>query len=290
MIPNSQTNRPRWLTQRLRNGPDYEKLRNILNKSRLHTVCQEACCPNLWECFSSGIATFMIMGSHCTRNCRFCAVSYGTPDPPDSTEPARVAIAVQKLQLSYVVITSVTRDDLTDGGAYLFAQTVRKIRQIGSDTLVEVLIPDFKGDRAALKTIVDAQPNVVNHNIETVPRLYAAVRPQARYRRSLELLKQVKKCDAKVYTKSGLMLGLGEASDEVYATLQDLQDAGCRLLTLGQYLQPTQKHLPVKRFVHPEEFDNWHGIALEMGFAEVASGPFVRSSYKAQKLYQSVEP
>lgn len=290
MISNSQTNRPRWLTQRLRNGPDYEKLRNILNKSRLHTVCQEACCPNLWECFSSGIATFMIMGSHCTRNCRFCAVSYGTPDPPDSTEPARVAIAVQKLRLSYVVITSVTRDDLTDGGAYLFAQTVRKIRQIGSDTLVEVLIPDFKGDRAALKTIVDAQPNVVNHNIETVPRLYAAVRPQARYRRSLELLKQVKKCDAKVYTKSGLMLGLGEASDEVYATLQDLQDAGCRLLTLGQYLQPTQKHLPVKRFVHPEEFDNWHGIALEMGFAEVASGPFVRSSYKAQKLYQSVEP
>jgi lipoic acid synthetase len=290
MISNSQTNRPRWLTQRLRNGPDYEKLRNILNKSRLHTVCQEACCPNLWECFSSGIATFMIMGSHCTRNCRFCAVSYGTPDPPDSTEPARVAIAVQKLRLSYVVITSVTRDDLTDGGAYLFAQTVRKIRQIGSDTLVEVLIPDFKGDRAALKTIVDAKPHVVNHNIETVPRLYAAVRPQARYRRSLELLKQVKKCDAKVYTKSGLMLGLGEASDEVYATLQDLQDAGCRLLTLGQYLQPTQKHLPVKRFVHPEEFDNWHGIALEMGFAEVASGPFVRSSYKAQKLYQSVEP
>jgi len=287
MIPNTQTNRPRWLKQRLHNGPDYEKLRNILNKSRLHTVCQEACCPNLWECFSRGIATFMIMGSHCTRNCRFCAVSYGTPDPPDSTEPARVAMAVQKLQLSYVVITSVTRDDLPDGGAYLFAQTVRKIRQIEPDTLVEVLIPDFKGDKAVLKIIVDVQPHVVNHNIETVPRLYTTVRPQARYWRSLELLKQVKKYDAKVYTKSGLMLGLGEASDEVYETLQDLIDAGCRLLTLGQYLQPTKGHLPVKRFVHPKEFDHWREIALKMGFAEVASGPFVRSSYQAKGLYHT---
>jgi len=199
-------------------------------------------------------------------------------------------MAVQKLQLSYVVITSVTRDDLPDGGAYLFAQTVRKIRQIEPGTLVEVLIPDFKGDKAALTTVVDVQPDVVNHNIETVPRLYAAVRPQASYRRSLELLKQVKKCDAGVYTKSGLMLGLGEASDEVYAVFQDLLDAGCRLLTLGQYLQPTQEHLPVERFVHPEEFDNWREIALEMGFAEVAGGPFVRSSYQARKLYHAVDP
>jgi lipoic acid synthetase len=197
-------------------------------------------------------------------------------------------MAVQKLQLSYVVITSVTRDDLSDGGASVFAQTVNKIRQINPATLVEVLIPDFQGDKSALKTVVAVQPNVVNHNIETVARLYTAVRPQARYRRSLQLLKQVIKYDAKIVTKSGLMLGLGETSDEIHATLQDLRDTGCRLLTLGQYLQPTQEHLLVDRFVHPEEFDNWREIALEMGFAQVASGPFVRSSYQAQKLYQTV--
>jgi lipoic acid synthetase len=196
-------------------------------------------------------------------------------------------MAVQKLQLSYVVITSVTRDDLPDGGAYLFAQTVRKIRQIEPDTLVEVLIPDFKGDKAALKIIVDVQPHIVNHNIETVPRLYPSVRPEAIYRRSLELLRRVKRCDSTIYTKSGLMLGLGEHDDEIYETLQDLIDAGCRLLTLGQYLQPTKGHLPVKRFVHPKEFDHWREIALKMGFAEVASGPFVRSSYQAKKLYQT---
>jgi len=231
----------------------------------------------------------MIMGSFCTRNCRFCAVSHGTPDLPDPAEPDRVASAAKNMGLNYVVVTSVTRDDLPDGGASFFAQTVNRIRQIGPDTLVEVLIPDFQGDQWALKTIVNVQPNVVNHNIETVARLYPVVRPQAEYRRSLQLLKQVREYDAKIVTKSGLMLGLGETSDELHATLQDLLDVGCRLLTLGQYLQPTRAHLPVERFVHPEEFDNWREIALEMGFSQVASGPFVRSSYQARKLYQTVE-
>lgn len=287
MIPNTQTNRPRWLNQRLHNGPDYEKLRNILNKSRLHTVCREACCPNLWECFSRKTATFMIMGSRCTRNCRFCAVAHGPASPPDPDEPFRVADAVQNLQLSYVVITSVTRDDLSDGGASFFAHTVIEISQRDPNTLVEVLIPDFQGDKDAVETIVDVHPNVVNHNIETVPRLYPSVRPEAIYRRSLELLKQVRRCNSTIYTKSGLMLGLGEHDDEIYETLQNLIDAGCRLLTLGQYLQPTKGHLLVKRFVHPKEFDHWREIALKMGFAEVASGPFVRSSYQAKKLYQT---
>ncbi len=285
-----QTNRPSWLKKTLHSNAKPEKLRAMLGQSRLHTVCREASCPNLWECFSRGIATFMILGSRCTRNCRFCAVSYGIPDPPDSEEPARIAMAIQDMQLSYVVITSVTRDDLLDGGAYMFAQTIREIRQKETGTLVEVLIPDFKGDKSALKTVVDVQPDVVNHNIETVPRLYTLVRPQARYRRSLQLLKRVKKYDEKVYTKSGLMLGLGENSDEVYETLQDLLDTGCRLLTLGQYLQPTKEHLPVDHFIHPEEFDKWRDVALEMGFAEVAAGPFVRSSYRARQLYQAVKP
>jgi len=231
----------------------------------------------------------MIMGSFCTRNCRFCAVSHGTPSLPDAAEPERVASAAKNMGLNYVVVTSVTRDDLPDGGASFFAQTVNRIRQIGPDTLVEVLIPDFQGDQWALKTIVNVQPNVVNHNIETVARLYPVVRPQAEYRRSLQLLKQVREYDAKIVTKSGLMLGLGETSDELHATLQDLLDVGCRLLTLGQYLQPTRAHLPVDRFVHPEEFDSLREIALEMGFTQVASGPFVRSSYQARKLYQAVD-
>lgn len=284
-----QTSRPSWLKKRLPSSAEPEKLRAMLSQNRLHTVCQQACCPNLGECFSRGTATFMIMGSFCTRNCRFCAVSHGTPYLPDPTEPNRVARAAKKMGLNYVVVTSVTRDDLPDGGASVFAQTVNKIHQIGLDTLVEVLIPDLQGDKSALKTVVDAQPHVLNHNIETVARLYTAVRPQAQYRRSLQLLKQARKYDANIITKSGLMLGLGETSDEIHATLQDLLDSSCRLLTLGQYLQPTREHLPVERFVHPEEFDNWRAIALEMGFAQVASGPFVRSSYQAHKLYQAVE-
>jgi lipoic acid synthetase len=282
--------KPPWLKRRLPTGPTYEKVRSLLNKSRLHTVCQEARCPNLWECFSRQTATFLIMGPCCTRNCRFCNVAHGQPSgPPDSEEPARVAQAVKDLGLSYVVITSVTRDDLPDGGAGLFAKTIKEIRAKMPDTLMEVLIPDFQGNEDALRTVLEALPHVLNHNLETVPNLYPLVRPKADYGRSLELLKRVKQYDPFITTKSGLMLGLGESPKEVENTLKDLLDAKCSILTLGQYLQPTREHLSVKRFIPPEEFDDWKKVALEMGFSEVASGPLVRSSYRAKKLYQSLK-
>ena len=228
------------------------------------------------------------MGPCCTRNCRFCAVAHGPPVPIDPGEPARVAEAAQSMGLSYVVITSVTRDDLPDGGAGHFAETIKEIRKIMPNTFVEVLIPDFQGSRDDLQAVIKAHPNVLNHNLETVPRLYASVRPGAIYHRSLDLLKQAKQIDPTIPTKSGLMLGLGEALEEIEKTLKDLLDSGCSLLTLGQYLQPTKEHLPVERFIPPEEFDYWKEIALEMGFSGVASGPFVRSSYHAKELYQEV--
>ena len=286
--PKERTQKPRWLKRSLPTGANYEKVRNLLKKSRLHTVCQEARCPNLWECFSKRTATFLIMGPSCTRNCRFCAVAHGPLGPPDPGEPARVAEAVQSMELSYVVVTSVTRDDLPDGGAGFFAETIREIRERVPDAFVEVLIPDFQGNEDALQTVVDARPDVLNHNLETVPCLYPSVRPEALYRRSLELLKRVQKYDSAIPTKSGLMLGLGESSEEIRNTLHDLLDAGCSILTLGQYLQPTREHLPVESFIHPDEFNDWRETALEMGFSEVASGPFVRSSYRAKELYQAV--
>ncbi|NQT69804.1 MAG: lipoyl synthase [Desulfobacteraceae bacterium] len=281
-------NKPTWLKKRLPREADYENVRALLKKSRLHTVCQEANCPNLWECFSRKTATFLIMGDRCTRNCRFCAVAHGPASPPDPSEPIRVAEAVETLQLRYVVITSVTRDDLADGGAEFFARSVYEIKKRDADVLVEVLVPDFQGDIEAVRTIIEVRPDAVSHNLETVPRLYATVRPEAKYRRSLDILRHVTSCDPTIYTKSGLMLGLGESDEEILGTLQDLLEAECSLLTLGQYLQPTPQHLPVQRFVSPEKFDKWREIALEMGFAEVASGPFVRSSYKARKLYRTV--
>ncbi len=286
--PSGHGVRPGWLKLRFRTGRDYETVTDLLKKSSLHTVCQEAKCPNLWECFSRKTATFMIMGPHCTRNCRFCAVVHGPPEPPEPDEPMRVAKAVRELLLNYVVITSVTRDDLPDGGADVFAQTITEIRNSNPHIHVEVLVPDFRGSKGASRTIVDAHPDVFNHNMETVPRLYSSVRPAAIYRRSLDLLKRIKEYAPEIYTKSGLMLGLGERREEISKTLQDLLDAGCSLLTLGQYLQPTRNHLPVDRFLHPDEFDAWRCTALEMGFAEVASGPFVRSSFQARKLYAAV--
>ena len=281
-------NKPAWLKKRLPQEADYENVRALLKKSRLHTVCQEANCPNLWECFSRKTATFLIMGNRCTRNCRFCAVAHGPTSPPDPSEPIRVAKAVEALQLRYVVITSVTRDDLADGGAECFTRAVYEIKKRVADILVEVLVPDFQGDIEAVRTVVEVRPDVVSHNLETVPRLYAAVRPEAEYRRSLDLLRHVKAWDPTIYTKSGLMLGLGESDKEILGTLQDLRKAECSLLTLGQYLQPTPQHLAVQRFVSPEKFDKWRKIALKMGFAEAASGPFVRSSYQARKLYRTV--
>lgn len=263
-------------------------MRALLSKSRLHTVCQAARCPNLWECFSQQTSTFLIMGPCCTRNCRFCNVAHGPTGPTDPGEPARVAETAKSLKLSYVVVTSVTRDDLPDGGAGLFAKTIKEIRARMPGTPVEVLIPDFQGNQDALQTVIEAHPDVLNHNLETVPRLYPAVRPEADYHRSLLLLKRVKRYDTSIPTKSGLMLGLGEFPGEVAKTLRDLLDAGCSILTLGQYLQPTKEHLKVERFIPPAEFDEWKEIALEMGFAEVASGPLVRSSYHAKDLYQTL--
>ncbi|MFP3869729.1 MAG: lipoyl synthase [Syntrophobacteria bacterium] len=279
--------KPPWLKRTLPSGPAYEETRGLLRRGGLQTVCQEARCPNIWECFSRGTATFLILGPLCTRNCRFCAVTHGPPAPVDPEEPARVAEAARSMGLSYVVITSVTRDDLPDGGAGVFAKTIEEVRRRNPDALVEVLVPDFQGDESALNTVMDAHPDVLNHNLETVPRLYAIARPEARYRRSLALLGQAGGYDPSLPTKSGLMLGLGEHPEEVKDTLCDLVETGCSILTLGQYLQPTKEHLPVERFLRPEEFHGWRQAALEMGFSEVASGPFVRSSYRAKELYQA---
>ena len=282
--------KPRWLKKRLPTGPEYEKVKQLIGQDRLHTVCQEAKCPNIWECFSQQTATFLIMGSRCTRNCQFCSVAQGPAGPPDPAEPQRVAEAARQMGLSYVVITSVTRDDLTDGGAVFFAKTIEAVHRRIPSAKVEVLIPDFEGKVQALETVLNARPDILNHNIETVPRLYPIVRPQAGYRRSLKLLARVQKYAPEIPIKSGLMLGLGESFEEIRDTLKDLTKAGCRILTLGQYLQPSKAHLPVKRFVPPDEFETWKHTALEMGFSEVASGPFVRSSYHARELYQAMEP
>jgi len=280
--------KPDWLKQRLPSGPDFEKIKGMIHKDRLHTVCQEAGCPNIWECFSHHTATFLIMGSRCTRNCRFCAVTEGPLAPPDPQEPAKVANVARQMGLKYVVVTSVTRDDLPDGGAGHFAETIKKIRREIPDVCVEVLIPDFQGSKEALATVLKAHPDVLNHNIETVPRLYPEVRPQADYHRSLALIQDAHDYDPGLMTKSGLMLGLGEYPAEIRRTLEDMLKAGCRMLTLGQYLQPSKDHLPVKRYIPPAEFDEWRETALKIGFVEVASGPFVRSSYHARELFQEV--
>ncbi|MBN1103287.1 MAG: lipoyl synthase [Deltaproteobacteria bacterium] len=280
--------KPPWLVRRIPSGETYQRVRHILQGRHLHTVCEEALCPNLGECFSHGTATFLILGNQCTRNCRFCAVSHGPVEPPDPEEPRRVAEAVKEMGLTYVVITSVTRDDIPDGGAGHFAKAVREVRRIAGGVGIEVLIPDFRGDPEALGTVVEARPEVLNHNVETVPSLYPSVRPQAVYGRSLELLERVSRLNPSIQTKSGLMLGLGESDEEIRSTLGDLLKAGCRLLTLGQYLQPSKAHHPVARFVPPEEFNGWRQRALSMGFSQVASGPFVRSSYRAGEMLQSV--
>jgi lipoic acid synthetase len=280
-----RTPKPRWIRRRLPSGPEYEKIRTMLKAGRLHTVCQEAQCPNIWECFSCGTATFLILGSHCSRNCTFCAVAAGPEGPPDPQEPARVAEAAAALKLSYVVVTSVTRDDLKDGGAGQFVETIRRLKEKIDGVRVEVLIPDFAGDKEALKAVLDAAPDVLNHNIETVERLYPAARPQADYGRSLELIRRAGEMAPDIPTKSGMMLGLGEAEEEIRRTLKDLRSVGCRMLTLGQYLQPSRAHLAVERYVTPEEFGDWETEARAMGFEQVASGPLVRSSYHAGALF-----
>ena len=276
--------KPLWLRRGLPVAPAHDRMRAFLDDGRLHTVCREARCPNREECFARGTVTFMILGATCTRHCRFCAVHQGKPSLPDPDEPRRIAEAAVRMSLDYVVVTSVTRDDLDDGGAGTFAETIRALRLRQPGIRVEVLIPDFRGDEIALQIVLDARPDVLNHNLETVKRLYPEVRPGAVYDRSLKLLDRARRRSPDLTVKSGLMLGLGEHPDELEAALKDLLAAGCRILTLGQYLQPRKECLPVARFVPPEEFDAWHKTALAMGFHRVAAGPLVRSSYHAEAL------
>ena len=271
--------KPEWLKARVPGGENYSRLKTLIDKSRLHTVCEEARCPNMGECWNSGTATFMILGDVCTRSCGFCAVKTGRPEFLDKDEPRRVGEAVEIMKLRHAVITSVNRDELFDGGAQLFADTIKEIRSRVPACRIEVLIPDFVGSEQALNIVLDAQPDILNHNTETVPRLYKTVRPQAHYNRSLELLFRAKQKG--FLTKSGLMLGLGETIDEVIDTMSDLREVECDILTLGQYLQPTQSHLPVKRYVRPEEFAMLKQRGIEMGFRYIESGPLVRSSYHA---------
>ncbi|MGB9628454.1 MAG: lipoyl synthase [Thermodesulfobacteriota bacterium] len=280
--------KPPWLKKRIPPLQDVLKVKSILEESYLHTVCEEARCPNLGECFSSGTATFLILGRICTRHCGFCAVEHGSPLLPDELEPQQVAKAVKKMGLQYVVITSVTRDDLPDGGASHFARTIQAIRSTCQEIKIEVLVPDFKGDPSSLKMVLKESPDVLNHNIETVSRLYFTVRPKADYSRSIELLKRAKEIAPDILTKSGFMLGLGEGREEVLGLLQNLRDAKCDFLTIGQYLQPGQDRLPVVRFIPPEEFEEYKKIGEKMGFRVVASGPFVRSSFHAFEMFKTV--
>lgn len=275
------TRRPDWLRVRLPGGPNYSELKGIMRGLELHTVCEEARCPNIGECWEAKTATFMILGDTCTRACGFCAVKTGRPGTLDLGEPLRVAEAVERMGLKHAVITSVNRDELEDGGAGIFAGTIRQIRKRLPACGIEVLIPDFMGDEASLSTVMRARPDILNHNIETVPRLYPQVRPKGRYQRSLELLARAKRLDATVYTKSGIMLGLGEEMDEVVQVFRDLRAHDVEILTVGQYLRPTANHLPLMRYVTPEEFAELKVEALSLGFRHVESGPLVRSSYHA---------
>lgn len=275
------TRRPEWLKVRLPSGEGYHDVKGIVQSSHLHTVCEEARCPNIAECWGRRTATFMILGDTCTRSCGFCAVKTGRPLFLDRDEPRRVAEAVAKMELKHAVITSVNRDELADGGAEIFAETIRQIRQKVPYCRVEVLIPDFKGDLPSLQKVIDARPDILNHNTETVPRLYRTVRPQGRYDWTVKVLKYAK--EHGMVTKSGLMLGIGEKTDEVINVMSDLNAISVDILTLGQYLQPTKDHLPVDRFVHPDEFNMLKLAGREMGFRHVESGPLVRSSYHADE-------
>jgi lipoic acid synthetase len=280
--------KPDWLKVRAPGSDTYRRLKGLIRQLELHTVCEEAHCPNIGECWDYGTATFMILGDVCTRACGYCAVGHGRPAAVDPTEPTRVANAVERLGLSYVVITSVDRDDLADGGASIFAATIRAIRDFRPDTRIEVLIPDFRGDAAALQAVLDARPDVLNHNTETVPRLYRRARSGGRYERTLELLDRARSYAPQIPTKSGLMVGLGEEHDELVATLIDLRRVGCSILTIGQYLQPTREHLPIARYYHPDEFRELKSYALGIGFSHVESGPLVRSSYHAREQADGV--
>jgi lipoic acid synthetase len=274
--------KPAWLKVRAPGGPNYIRLKSLMRTMNLHTVCEEARCPNIGECWEDATATFMILGDVCTRNCGYCAVAHGRPTWEDRDEPERVGRAVGRLALDHVVITSVNRDDLADGGAAHYAATIRAVRRERPQCRVEVLIPDFQGSATALQTVVDARPDILNHNIETVPRLYPVARHGGRYERTLELFRRARAIDSGLLTKSGLILGLGETHEELVATMRDLRAADVGILTLGQYLRPSPQHLAVARYYHPDEFAELARVGRSLGFAHVESGPLVRSSYHAK--------
>jgi len=285
-----QGRKPAWLKVRAPGGPNYMRLKALMRERNLHTVCEEARCPNIGECWEERTATFMILGDVCTRRCGFCAVAHGRPEWEDWGEPDRVGRTVAEMALQHVVVTSVNRDDLADGGSEIFARTITAIRREAPGCRVEVLIPDFQGSAPALETVLQARPDVLNHNIETVPRLYGPVRPGSRYARSLELFRRASAHATEPVTKSGMMLGLGEEADEVRATIADLRAAGVQLLTLGQYLRPSPAHLPVVRYVPPAEFEAFAADGRALGFRHVEAGPLVRSSYHAKRQVEAACP
>jgi lipoyl synthase len=276
-----QTKKPEWIKVRLPSNPVFFSTKGLISDLKLHTVCESAQCPNRWECWSQGTATFMIAGERCTRACGFCAVDTAKPFALEADEPQRVAEAIRRLNLKHVVITAVARDDLADGGAEHFARTIEAVREVDPEIIIEVLTPDFNGREGPLQIVIDARPHVFNHNLETVERLTPFVRSRAKYRLSLDFLKRAKELDPEVVTKSGLMLGLGESENELFQAMDDLREANVQVLTLGQYLRPTPQHLPVVEYIRPEVFDLYREIGQKKGFEYVASGPLVRSSYHA---------
>ena len=282
VVPTEPKRKPDWIRSKVPSNPEVSRLKTLLREHQLHTICEEAACPNLGECFTQGTATFLIMGQICTRRCPFCDVAHGKPDPLDQNEPAHLAKTIAAMKLKHVVVTSVDRDDLRDGGAAHFRECIKEIRTQSPNTNIEVLVPDFRGRMdVALEVLAECPPDIFNHNLESIPRLYKAVRPGSDYQWSLDLIKNFQAQHPNVPTKSGLMLGLGETIDEIKQVMQDLRDHHCQMLTLGQYLQPSRHHLAVERFVTPAEFDDLAVVAKGMGFEHVASGPMVRSSYHA---------
>lgn len=283
--PKPRIPKPQWLRAKLPGGPVYQATRNLVDKHKLHTICQSGNCPNMGECWGAGTATFMILGNICTRSCRFCAVATGRPLPVDHDEPQKVAETIFLMKVKHAVITSVDRDELKDGGAFIWYNTIKAVKNLCPETTLETLIPDFKGHKEDIIQVVSAEPEVVSHNLETVERLTKQVRMQAKYTRSLEVLGVIKKAGRRC--KTGIMLGLGERKDEVVQTLKDMYSAGVDVVTIGQYLQPTSRHIPVQRFVHPDEFEEYKHIGFAIGFDHVESGPLVRSSYKSETHVQA---
>ena len=286
-----QAHKPSWIKVRLPSNPVFFSTKALISDLRLHTVCESAQCPNRWECWSQGTATFMIAGDRCTRACGFCAVTTAKPFALEEDEPQRVAEAVMRMKLKHIVITAVARDDLKDGGAHHFARVITAIQKMDSSIIIEVLVPDFHADDSCIQTVLDAGPDIYNHNLETVERLTPVVRSRAKYRTSLQVLRRAKELSSRgrgIVTKSGIMLGLGETEPEIFQTMDDLREVGCQVLTMGQYLRPTPNHLPVVEFVTPEQFDLYGEIARKKGFEHVASGPLVRSSYHAADFHPVV--